>query len=54
MEFDVCLGLRETIGNHLARWNIREFNPSGCNLVANIMMLDVYVLGPGVEDWIVG
>lgn len=54
MEFDVCQGLREAIGNHFTYWDVREFDPLRCNLIANIMMLDVYVLGPGMEDRVVG
>lgn len=54
VEFDVCQGLCEAIGNHFICWDVREFDLLHCNLIANIMMLDVYMLGPGMEDRVVG
>lgn len=54
MEFDVCQCLYKTIGNHLACWDVQEFNLLGCNLIANIIVLDVYIFGLGIEEWVVG
>lgn len=50
VEFDICQKLYEAIGNHLAYWDVQEWDLLDCNLVANIIILDVYVLDPSVEE----
>ena len=50
MEFDMCQGLGESVGNHFVGRNVRKLDLFGCNFVTNIVILDIYVLCSGVED----
>ena len=52
MEFDICQGLGESVSNHVVGRNIQKLDPFNCNFVTNIVMLDIYVLCAGMEDWI--
>ena len=46
MKFDMGQSLRKTVCDHLIGWNIGEFDPLQSHLVADVMMLDIDVLGP--------
>lgn len=51
MERDVGQSFREA-DNHLFRWDVGLLDSLGCNLIADVMMLDVDVLRPRMEDWV--
>ena len=53
MEFDVGESLCKAVCNHLVSWNVREFDPFRGH-VTDVVVLDIDVFGPRVEDRIMG
>lgn len=53
MKLDARQGLGQSIGNHLIGGHVGELDPICRHLISNIPMLDVDMLGLGVEDRIV-
>lgn len=49
-EFGMCERLCQAIGNHLSSGHIREIDPSSRYFTPDVTVLDVNVLGPGMED----
>ena len=53
MELDMGQSFCKAISNHLFRSDVRQLNSLGCNLIADVIVLDVDALGPRMEDWVV-
>lgn len=53
VELDMCQCLREAVGNHLVSWYIGEFDSSFPHLVTDVMVLEIDVFRPGMEDGVV-
>lgn len=53
MKSDMRQGLGQAVYNHLLGWNVREFNPFRSYFITDVMMLDVNMLRPGVENRII-
>ena len=53
MELEVGQSFCKAVSNHLFRWDVGQLDSLGCNLIADVMVLDVDVLGPRMEDWVV-
>ncbi len=53
VELCVCWGLRQAVGNHLASGHGGQFDLCCLHLILDVLVLDVDVLGPGVEYWVV-
>ena len=53
IEFDMEQSFCKTVSNYRFRWDVGHVDPLRCNLIPDIMMLDVDFLCPRMEDWIV-
>lgn len=53
VELDVCQGLCKAVGNHLVGWNVGKLDSSCSHLVTDVVVLDVDMLRPGMEDRVV-
>ncbi len=54
MKLDVSQGLCKAVCNYLVGWDIREFDSLWGHLITDVVVLDIDMFGPGVEDWVVG
>lgn len=54
MELDVGQRFCKAVSNHLLRSDVGQLNSLRSHLIADVMMLDVNMLCPRMEYWIVG
>lgn len=53
IEPDICQEIYKAIGNHLVNWNIGKLNSSCSYLITNVVVLDINMFCPGIQNMIV-
>ena len=54
VEFDMGQCLCKAVGNHLISWNVGQLNSLCSHLIADVVVLNVNLLYPRVENRVVG